>query len=241
MRRPFAMKQFSVAHSEAALPVTSDACLFATLAEFQKANDILDVGCGTGILSLMLAQKYPSVKIHGIDIHMPSVIQAQQNAIQSPFSNRVTFSHGNFLDYEAQTPINGIICNPPFFENQLPSTDETRRLARHVESLTLTSLTARCARLLQPEGELFLLLPALAQNPILTCLHQNQFSIQSITTIQSNPLKQPHLIVVYAIKQLSSSKPMAANVKTIPFVHYDTNGQLSAAAADRLKDFYLTL
>ena len=156
-------------------------------------------------------------------------------------SNRVTFSHGNFLDYEAQTPINGIICNPPFFENQLPSTDETRRLARHVESLTLTSLTARCARLLQPDGELFLLLPALAQNPILSCLHQNQFSIQSITTIQSNPLKQPHLIVVYAIKQLSSSKPMAANDKTIPFVHYDTNGQLSAAAADRLKDFYLVL
>jgi tRNA1Val (adenine37-N6)-methyltransferase len=160
MRKPFAMKQFTVVQSEVALPVTSDACVFGALADFQNATQILDIGSGTGVLSLMMAQKFPSARVQGIDIHLASVEQARKNGIKSPFADRVSFSHDNILDFEPDTPINGIICNPPFFENHLPSTDETRRLARHTQTLTLATLTARCARLLQPRGELLLLLPA---------------------------------------------------------------------------------
>ena len=127
MRKPFAMKQFTVVQSEVALPVTSDACVFGALADFQNATQILDIGSGTGVLSLMMAQKFPSARVQGIDIHLPSVEQARENGINSPFADRVSFLHDNILDFEPDTPINGIICNPPFFENHLPSSDETRR------------------------------------------------------------------------------------------------------------------
>jgi tRNA1Val (adenine37-N6)-methyltransferase len=241
MRKPFAMKQFTVAQNQVALPVTSDACVFGALADFKNATHILDIGSGTGVLSLMMAQKFPVSHIHGIDIHLPSVEQACDNARRSPFADRVTFSHDNILDFEPAAPVNGIICNPPFFENHLPSSDETRRLARHAQSFTLLSLTARCARLLQPHGELLLLLPASSQNQILAALQQHQFFAQTITSIQATPTKPPHLIAVYAIK----NPPKHANTEipsnTIHFTHYSADGQLTPQATELLKDFYLAL
>ena len=241
MRKPFAMKQFSVDQSEVALPVTSDACVFGALAAFQNATNILDIGSGSGVLSLMMAQKFPSAQIKGIDIHLPSVEQARKNGINSPFADRVSFSHDNILEFDPSTTIDGIICNPPFFENHLPSTDETRRLARHTQSLTLATLTARCARLLQPHGELLLLLPASSQNQILATLQQNLFSPQTITSIQATPSKPPHLIAVYAIKNPPNYCIAENPPHTIQYTHYRADGQLSSQATELLKEFYLAL
>ena len=241
MRKPFAMKQFTVVQSEVALPVTSDACVFGALADFQNATQILDIGSGTGVLSLMMAQKFPSARVQGIDIHLPSVEQARENGTNSPFADRVSFLHDNILDFEPATPINGIICNPPFFENHLPSSDETRRLARHAQSFTLLSLTARCARLLQPHGELLLLLPASSQNQILAALQQHQFSPQTITTIQATPTKPPHLIAVYAIKNSPNQSVAQTPPHIVQYTHYSADGQLTPQATELLKDFYLAL
>jgi tRNA1Val (adenine37-N6)-methyltransferase len=241
MRKPFAMKQFSVDQSEVALPVTSDACVFGALAEFQHATQILDIGSGSGVLSLMMAQKFPSAQIQGIDIHLASVEQARKNGIKSPFADRVSFSHDNILDFEPLATIDGIICNPPFFENHLPSTDETRRLARHTQTLTLATLTARCARLLQPRGELLLLLPASSQNQILAALQKHQFAPQTITTIQATPTKPPHLIAVYAIKNSPNNFSTETPLQTIQYTHYKADGQLTPQATELLKDFYLAL
>ena len=241
MRKPFAMKQFTVVQSEVAPPVTSDACVFGALADFQNATQILDIGSGTGVLSLMMAQKFPSARVQGIDIHLPSVEQARENGINSPFADRVSFLHDNILDFEPATPINGIICNPPFFENHLPSSDETRRLARHAQSFNLLSLTARCARLLQPHGELLLLLPASSQNQILAALQQHQFSPQTITTIQATPTKPPHLIAVYAIKNSPNQSVAQTPPHIVQYTHYSADGQLTPQATELLKDFYLAL
>ena len=221
--------------------MTSDACIFGALADFQNATQILDIGSGTGVLSLMMAQKFPSARVQGIDIHLPSVEQARENGINSPFADRVSFLHDNILDFEPAAPINGIICNPPFFENHLPSSDETRRLARHAQSFTLLSLTARCARLLQPNGELLLLLPASSQNQILAALQQNQFSPQTITTIQATPTKPPHLIAVYAIKNSPNQSVAQAQPHIVQYTHYSADGQLTPQATELLKEFYLAL
>ncbi len=221
--------------------MTSDACVFGALADFQNATQILDIGSGTGVLSLMMAQKFPSARVQGIDIHLPSVEQARENGINSPFADRVSFSHDNILDFEPDALINGIICNPPFFENHLPSTDETRRLARHTQTLTLATLTARCARLLQPHGELLLLLPASSQNQILAALQKHQFAPQTITTIQATPTKPPHLIAVYAIKNSPNHFSTETPPQTIQYTHYKADGQLTPQATELLKDFYLAL
>ena len=221
--------------------MTSDACVFGALADFQNATQILDIGSGTGVLSLMMAQKFPSARVQGIDIHLPSVEQARENGINSPFADRVSFLHDNILDFEPTTPINGIICNPPFFENHLPSSDETRRLARHAQSFTLISLTARCARLLKTHGELLLLLPASSQNQILAALQQHQFSPQTITTIQATPTKPPHLIAVYAIKNSPNQSVAQTPPHIVQYTHYSADGQLTPQATELLKDFYLAL
>ena len=221
--------------------MTSDACVFGALADFQNATQILDIGSGTGVLSLMMAQKFPSARVQGIDIHLPSVEQARENGINSPFADRVSFLHDNILDFEPATPINGIICNPPFFENHLPSSDETRRLARHAQSFTLIYLTARCARLLKTHGELLLLLPASSQNQILAALQQHQFSPQTITTIQATPTKPPHLIAVYAIKNSPNQSVAQTPPHIVQYTHYSADGQLTPQATELLKDFYLAL
>jgi tRNA1Val (adenine37-N6)-methyltransferase len=78
-RQPFAMKQFSIAQNDVALPVTSDACLFGSMIQLPKNAHVLDIGTGTGLLCFMLAQKHPDATFTGIDIHPGSIQQAIEN------------------------------------------------------------------------------------------------------------------------------------------------------------------
>jgi len=246
VRKPFVMKQFTIAHHQVALPVTSDACLFGAMIQLSVPMDhtqpyrLLDIGTGTGLLCFMLAQNHPQIHCTGIDIHQNSVDQATENLKNNPFAERIRFEMANILHYIFNEGYHGIVCNPPFFENQLPSEDDIRRLARHSNTLNLSNLIASCAKLLLPNGELFLLYPCDGLANTRSTLEKNQFLIVKTTFIQANSTKKPHLVMIQArYKAPSADYSNESSSETV--VHYTAEGKLTDTATHYLQEFYSQL
>lgn len=143
------------------MKVCTDACLFAAVIanEKIKMKHCIDIGTGTGLLSLMLAQKDNEVQIDAVEIEADAALQAAENINASPWANRIKIINENILSCKLQTDYDCIICNPPFYENDLQSADEAVNNARHHTSLKLTQLAEIAAKHLSGKGTFAILLP----------------------------------------------------------------------------------
>lgn len=118
---------------------------------------ILDAGTGTGVIALMMAQRYPEAQVMAIDIDEGAVRQAQQNVAQSPFFAQMTVLQETLQEH--QGVYDAIVSNPPFFIDSLAAPDEQRNMARHTQTLTYAELMQAAYRLLSDEGELSVVVP----------------------------------------------------------------------------------
>jgi tRNA1Val (adenine37-N6)-methyltransferase len=122
---------------------------------------VLDVGTGTGIIALMMAQRYPDAQLLGIDIDEGAVCQASTNVQTSPFASRIQIEQTKVQDMdEALTGcFDAVVSNPPFFIDALQAPDRQRNVARHAETLTYADLMKAANRLLHDDGELSVVIP----------------------------------------------------------------------------------
>ena len=129
---------------------------------------ILDAGTGTGVIALMMAQRYPEALVTAIDIDEGAVRQAQENVAQSPFAERVEVLRETVQEFDGVNGSNGsngvcgydaIVSNPPFFIDSLAAPDEQRNMARHTQTLTYAELMQAAYRLLADDGELSVVVP----------------------------------------------------------------------------------
>ncbi|MBK7433788.1 MAG: methyltransferase [Chitinophagaceae bacterium] len=155
----FQFKQFTVHQDRCAMKVCTDACLFGASIPAGNYRHILDIGTGTGLLSLMLAQKIPEANIDAVEIDADAATQAKENFNASPWGESLQVCHTDILSYSADKPYNLIISNPPFFEGDLQSDDESRNKAKHHTSLNLRQLLEVADRHLEPDGIFAILLP----------------------------------------------------------------------------------
>lgn len=151
----FQFKQFTIYQDLCAMKVGTDGVLLGAWANGGKR--ILDAGTGTGIIALMMAQRYPNAVVTAIDIDEGAVKQAQQNVAQSPFAQQITVLHNTLQEHQGE--YDAIISNPPFFIDSLAAPDEQRNVARHTQTLTYTELMQTAWRLLSDEGELSVVVP----------------------------------------------------------------------------------
>jgi len=154
----FRFKQFSVAQDRCAMKIGMDACVFGSW--FKAGNHILDVGTGTGILSLMAAQRFPDALITAVEIDVAAFSQASENFRHSPWSSRLKTIHTSFLNVEENAHFDHIISNPPYFNNAIKSQQEQRDLARHDESLSIEGLIVKAKSLLKSNGKLSVIFPS---------------------------------------------------------------------------------
>lgn len=161
---PFQMKQFSVEHDSCAMRVNTDGCLLGAIAgEHQKANEvqhILDIGTGSGVIALQLAQRFENAFVDAVEIHGPSARQATDNFKSSPWSNRMICYHESLQDFEGSVVYDLIVSNPPFFESGPTKSDEGVANARHALTLDFKSLIEHSSRLLKSDGTFWCVLPA---------------------------------------------------------------------------------
>ena len=123
----------------------------------ERKVDVLDVGTGTGVVALMMAQRYPNASIMAIDIDEGAVQQAVENVAASPFFNQVTVRCERVQDHDSC--YDAIVCNPPFFIDSLAAPDKQRNMARHADTLTYAELMEAAWRLLRDDGELSIVVP----------------------------------------------------------------------------------
>ena len=160
----FSFKSFSVNQSGCAMKVCTDSCLLGAFAAKHmmslSSNEslVLDIGTGTGLLSMMIAQKNP-VKIHAVEIDPDAAAQAARNINESPFADQVSIRQSAIQEFSPESLYDFIITNPPFYEESLPSGDESRNTAMHSRRLTLSELLEIIKNFLSPSGTAYILLP----------------------------------------------------------------------------------
>ena len=200
MRRKeyFEFKQFTVHQEHAAMKVGTDGALLGSLAATGKR--ILDIGTGTGLLSLMMAQRCPEAQITAIDVDENAIIDAQRNFSESPFGDRITLKQAPFQVFakEEEVKYDCIICNPPYFDESLESKDESRTRARHTSSLPFRDLIGGAYELLEDEGVFSVCIPPEVLSKFSAeCLIKG-FSLMTAYKIKSVPRKEPkRFVLVY--------------------------------------------
>ena len=155
----FRFKQFTVYHDLCAMKVGVDGVLLGAWADCRNIKYGLDVGTGSGLIALMLAQRSPEAFIHAIDIDENACKQAEINFNNSPFTNRLNVESIDFLYFSPSLRYDLIVSNPPYFTHSLKSPDKNRNLARHNDHLPLEDLIKKSASLLSPQGKVAFILP----------------------------------------------------------------------------------
>lgn len=158
----FRFKQFHLEQEGVTQPAGTDGVLLGAWTEIRQARDILDIGAGTGLIALMLAQRSgPEVRITAVEIHPESAACARRNFSNSPWTERLTVMAQAVQDvaHKAKQRFDLIVSNPPFFSETIISPDEKRRLARHTQTLRTADLLGAVQALLAPGGRFCLILP----------------------------------------------------------------------------------
>lgn len=159
----FTFKQFHIVDNHTAMKVGTDGVLLGAWA--QGGKKILDIGTGTGLIALMMAQRFPLADIDAIEIDKGAFEDAQLNVSQSPFNDRINIINYCLQDYQlchetcTEGVYDAIVCNPPYFINSLKNPLQSRTTARHADSLSPQELIYYAKRLLKTKGTLSIIIP----------------------------------------------------------------------------------
>lgn len=157
----FKFKQFTIEQDLCGMKVGTDGVLLGAWA--QGGERLLDVGTGTGVIALMMAQRFPNSSVIALDIDEGAVTQAGENVSRSPFAERVKVMNRKVQELgrieDMQGAFDAVVSNPPFFIDALNAPDVQRNMARHADTLTYAELMEAAWHLLSPEGELSVVVP----------------------------------------------------------------------------------
>lgn len=188
----FQFKMFTIRHDRCAMKVGTDGVLLGAWADTSQCTNILDVGTGTGLIALMLAQR-ESAHIDAIDIDADACHQAKENVAASPFAERICVCNQPLAEYAALSPTRYelIVSNPPYFAQSLKCPDVQRSLARHNDTLSLSSLIADSLRLLAPTGRIALVLPSDRESELSSILACHRLHMVRRTDVVPTPEASP--------------------------------------------------
>ncbi len=180
----FYFKQFSIRDDRSTMKVGTDAVLLGIAADVAGARHILEVGTGSGVIALILAQRSDAL-IDAIEVDHDSIIQARENVASSPWPEQINIIHSSLQDFAPA--IKGkydlIISNPPYFSGTYKSHHKKRNIARHNEQLTFDELIENADRLLHVAGDLWVILPVKESLQFIDIAENRGFYVQRILKI----------------------------------------------------------
>lgn len=258
----FTFRQFVVYDDRCAMKVGTDGVLLGAWAQLcadslaHQAKDcesplistknplcaprVLDVGCGCGLVALLLAQRFPETHIVALEIDPQAAEQAAENVARSPFARQIDVHCVDFLDENRCASLvdagafDAIVSNPPFFEETLLAPDALRAQARHTATgLTFARLTARAARLLRPGGSLEVIVPKSAQDRFHAAAADAGCSLVRVTDVQTVARKAPKRVLLHFVK---GAAPAHVERDTLILL---CDGQRSVQYTELCREFYL--
>ncbi len=225
------------------MKVTTDGCLFgAWVAERIKnekliINNSLDIGTGTGLLSLMLAQENYNLAIDTIEIDKEAAEQATENVASSPWKERVKVHHSNAKKFQSTKSYDLIISNPPFYENELKSGKSQKDTAHHGEELLLKDLLVIIKNKLKPDGLFCLLLPYKRNAEAKILLNEAGLHITQITFVRQSTRHDFFRIMI--LGKIATVEPVETMIDEIAIKN--DSGEHTPAFINLLKGYYLHL
>ena len=155
----FKFKQFAVEQDDVAMKVGTDGVLLGAWANTDNAKRILDIGTGTGVIALQMAQRNPLAQVHAVEIDETAAHRARANFDISPWAVRLTVEQSAVQEFEPSEKFDLIVSNPPYFVDSLLPPDAKRSTARHTHDLSFEELDSAVCRLLADDGLFALILP----------------------------------------------------------------------------------
>ncbi|WP_063663473.1 tRNA1(Val) (adenine(37)-N6)-methyltransferase [Aliivibrio fischeri] len=196
MSKSFTFKQFHIDIGSCGMPVSTDGVLLGAWADIRACSQILDIGAGTGLLSLMSAQRNSDAHIDAIELMPIAANVARLNFYQSPWKERLTLIHHDFLTYQAPHKYDAIICNPPYFNNGEQSQKGERSTARHTDSLPFDKLLQHCKTLISPTGRASFILPVFEGELFIKVAKNDDFHLTKITKVKTTEKKSPTRLLI---------------------------------------------
>jgi tRNA1Val (adenine37-N6)-methyltransferase len=192
----FQFQQFRVEQDRCAMKISTDAVLLGTLVQSDAPKQILDIGTGTGVIALMLAQRFPQASITAIELDPEAAGQAAENCEQSPFSQRLTVLQGRFQDFPVEERFDLLVSNPPFYPDHLPASNPKRNQALHTHSLSFEELLHKASQLLAPSGSFWVILPPRQMKDFIQCATAHGLFPSTRVAIRDSAHKPVHREVV---------------------------------------------
>ena len=227
------------------MKVTTDSCLFGAWAAHeisnskldssgQKIRKVLDVGTGTGLLSLMVAQSN-EVEIEAVEIDNEASQQAKENVQASPWPNRIQIFNEDILSFHPEKKYDCIISNPPFYENELASETSKKNIAHHSEQLTIAEVLKFIQTCLNKDGLFFLMYPFKRKKEVDEMFRENDLHVVNTMLLSQSIKHQPFRVIIKGSnKKTGKDEPVSISI-------WDENQQYTQAFTNLLKDYYLYL
>lgn len=182
----FRFKKFSVKHENSTMKVGTDSVLLGSwVAKDFSPTHIIDVGTGSGLLALMMAQRFPNANIVGLDIHAPSIEDFQWNIDQFPLPHQLNAQQKDFLEYHPIQKVDFIISNPPYFSESLLSDKQDKNRVRHQVHLNMEQMFLHSAKILMRGGVMAIILPTKEMQDTIEIAQSLEFYPKRIAYISS--------------------------------------------------------
>ncbi|MEO7310441.1 MAG: methyltransferase [Chitinophagaceae bacterium] len=238
----FRFKQFTIHQEQCAMKVTTDGCLFGAwcAAEAQNlhlpaAHTLLDIGGGTGLLSLMYAQLHSGASMHAVEYDPAAAIQATKNANESLWADRIAIFQQDIKTFRPEVKYDVIISNPPFYEQQWQGPQAKKNAAHHSTELSLDQLFEAVGRLLQPGGYFLVLLPWYRCEEAIRLAEVRSLFVANTVAVRQTPAHD-----FFRCMLLFEREQPATAIKSELVVEQDSR-RYSEAFTALLKDYYLNL
>ena len=235
----FHFKQFSIEQQNCAMKVSTDACLFGASIPLSDSRPILDIGTGTGLLALMVAQR-SSGYIDAVELDAQAAQQAIENINSSPWQERITVYQQSIQRFAQNCPARygTIICNPPFFTNHSPSQEPRRHQARHNDTLSFSDLGQAVTQLLTKKGLFHVLLPASEHQHFVATVEQEGLHLTNTLCVRPTQAKAVSRHILTLSTHLPKEPKKACTTQDICI--HTLNGY-SQTFIERLRPYYLKL
>jgi len=237
MSKPFQFKEFTIHQDKTAMKVGTDGVLLGAWVNLTtQPESVLDIGTGTGVIALQIAQRTDCKLIDALEIEPNAYEQAVENFENSDWGDRLFCYHASLQEFieEIEEPYDLIISNPPFYTDTFKSVEEKRATARHTKTLSFKELISATAKLLSPEGTCAFIIPFHEEGSFLEIAKKVKLYPNRITRVKGNL----HTAIKRSLVQLSfSNEPLKMGnliLETERHVYTDTY-------KDLVKDFYIKM
>jgi len=237
MREKFKFKKFHIFQDYCQRKINTDSVLLGAWCKHENTNKILDIGCGTGVVGLMTAQRFENAQITLIDVDDLCYQQAKENVEITKWKNRMKVEKDFFQNFAVKTFdfFNLIVSNPPFFTNSLKSNDESKNLARHDDTLPLLDLFSYSKTILDDHGALCVIYPYNAYEYLIETAETAGFCLSEVVKIKS--VKNLPFLRVLAKFELK----ICTLVEKELSIYKDFNNKFTDEYIALTEDFYLNM